>query len=135
MRITMRKCILIKSLIVVPLGRLCVALWAVVCIVANFCTLEASTRLNWGSWIVGPRRCVHDAALTVLQITTRSLTCMGTVPLLVLVLVASLSVLSRALHLIIIISTLISRAKLRTMRFVVLTSVSAGVSLKSPFVI
>jgi hypothetical protein len=40
---TTSRCILIKSLIVFPLGCLWVALWAVVCIVTNFSTF---TRLN-----------------------------------------------------------------------------------------
>jgi hypothetical protein len=66
----------------------------------------------------------------ILLITTKSFVGLRVVPLLVLVLVASLSLQSRALHLIIIISTLISRAKLRTLRVVMWTSVSARLSLK-----
>jgi hypothetical protein len=96
-------CILINSLTVVPLGCLWVALWAVVGIMTNFSTLKTSTRLNWGSCIVISSRCVHDASLMILLVTTRPLTSPRVVPLLVLVLVASLSLLSRALHLIIII--------------------------------
>jgi hypothetical protein len=126
--ITTRRCILFKSLVVVPLGHLWVAIWVVVWIVANFSTLEASTRLNWVSWIVIFGRCIHGASLTVLQIITSSLTYLRYVSPLVLVLIASLCLLSKALHLIIIISTLISRAKLRTLR-VVLSGVSAGLSL------
>jgi hypothetical protein len=133
--ITTSMCIVIKSLIIVPLRRLWVALWAIVCIVASFATHEASTGLNWDSWIVGSSRCVHGASLTILRITPSSLTCMRTISLLVLVLVASLSLLSRALHLIIIISTLISREELRTLRVVMLTSVSAILTMKFPFVI
>jgi hypothetical protein len=69
-------------------GCLWVVLWAVVCIVTNFSTFETSTRLNWGSWVVIFDRCIHNTSLTVLQITTRSLTCLISVPLLVIVLVA-----------------------------------------------
>jgi hypothetical protein len=61
------------------------------------------------------------------MITTRPLTGLRAVSLLVLVLVVSLSLLSRALHLIITISTQISRAKLRTLR-VVLSGVFARLS-------
>jgi hypothetical protein len=46
------ECILIKPLIIIPLRHLWVALWAVVSIVANFATLQASAGLNWGTWIV-----------------------------------------------------------------------------------
>jgi hypothetical protein len=55
------------------------------------------------------------------------------VPLLVLTLIAPLALLSRALHLIIV-STLISRAKLRTLR-VVWACVPAKLTLKLPFVV
>jgi hypothetical protein len=55
------------------------------------------------------------------------------VPLLVLSLIASLALLSRALHLIVV-STLISRAKLRTLR-VVLACTSARLTLKLLFMI
>jgi hypothetical protein len=132
---TTSMCILINSLIVVPLGYLWVALWADVGIMTNFSTIKTSTRLNWSSCIVILGRCVHGASLTILLVTTRYLTGLRVVPLLVLVLVASLSLLSRALHLIIIISTLISRAKLRTLRVVVLPGVSVGLSLKFPLMI
>jgi hypothetical protein len=108
---TTSRCILINSLTVVPLGCLWVALWAIVAIMTNFSTLETSTRLNWGSCIVIFGRCVYDASLTILLVTTRPLTGLRAVPRLVLILVASLTLLSRALHLIIVISTLIYRAK------------------------
>jgi hypothetical protein len=55
------------------------------------------------------------------------------VPLMVLSLIASLTLLSRALHLIVV-STLIPRAKLRTLR-VVLASIPARLTLKFPFMI
>jgi hypothetical protein len=110
-----------------------VALWAVVSIVAKFTTIEASTRLDWSSCIVIFGRCVHNASLTIMLITTRPLTGLRVVPLLVLVLVASLSLLSRALHWIVVISTLISRAKLRTLR-VVLLGIPARLSLEFPLV-
>jgi hypothetical protein len=70
----------------------------------------------------------------ILLITTRPLTGLRIVPLLVLVLVVSLSLLSRALHLIIVLSTLIPRAKLRTLR-VVLLGISARLSLEFPLVV
>jgi hypothetical protein len=131
----MSRCILIKSLSAVPLGCLWVALWAVVVIMTNFSTPKTSTRLYWGNCIVIFGRCVRDVSLTILLLTTRSLTGQSTVPLLVLVLVASLSLISRVLHLIIIISTLISRAKLRTLRVVMWTSVPVRLSLEFPLVI
>jgi hypothetical protein len=65
----------------------------------------------------------------ILLVTTRPLIGLRVVPLLVLVLVVSLSLLSRVLHLIITVSNLISRAKLRTLR-VVLSGVSARLSLE-----
>jgi hypothetical protein len=71
----------------------------------------------------------------ILLITTRPLTDLRVVPLLVLVLIASLSLLSRALHLKIVISTLISRAKMRTLRVVMRTSVPARLSLEFTLVI
>jgi hypothetical protein len=114
----------INSLNDVPLGCLRVPLRAIVGIMTNFTTLKTSTRLDWSSCIVISGRCVHGASLTILLVTTRPLTGLRVVPRLVLVLVVSLSLLSRALYLIIIISTLISRAKLRTLR-VVLSGVSA----------
>ena len=112
---------------VVPLGCLWVALRAIVGIMTKFTTLETSTRLDWSSCIVIYSRCVHVASLMILRVTTRPLTGLRVVPLLVLVLVVSLSLLSRALYLIIIVSTLIPREKLRTLR-VVLSGVSARLS-------
>jgi hypothetical protein len=100
----------------------------------NLSKLKTSTGLDWSSCIVISSQCVHGASLTILLITTRPLTGLRSIPLLVLVLVASLSLLSRELHLIIIISTLISRAKLRTSR-VVLLGVSARLSLEFPLVV
>jgi hypothetical protein len=120
-------CILISSLIVVPLGCLWVALRAIVGIVTKFTSHKASTRLDWSSHVVVSGWCVHDASLTILLVPTRPLTGLRVVPLLVLL--VSLSLLSRALHLIIIVPTLISRAKLRTLR-VVLSSISASLSLE-----
>jgi hypothetical protein len=100
----------------------------------KFTTLETSTRLGWSSCVVISSRCVHGVSLTILLVTTKPLTGLRDVPLLVLVLVVSLSLLSRALHLIVIVSTLISRVKLRTLR-VVLSGVSAKLSLEFPLVI
>jgi hypothetical protein len=128
------RCILINSLIVVPLWCLWVLLRAIVGIMTKFTTLETSTGLDWSSCIVIPSRCVHDVSLTILLITTRPLTGLRIVPLLVLVLVVSLALLSRALYLIVIISTLIPRVKLRTLR-VVLSGVSAILSLEFPLVV
>jgi hypothetical protein len=68
--------------------------------------------------------------LTILLLDTRSLTGLSAVPLLVRVLVAPLTLLSRALCLIVVVSTLISGAELRTLG-VVLTGIPAGL----PFVL
>jgi hypothetical protein len=68
-----------------------------------------------------------------LRITTRPLVGLRAVPLLVLSLITSLALLSRALHLIIV-STLISRAKLRTLR-VVRACVSTRLTLELPFMV
>jgi hypothetical protein len=68
----------------------------------------------------------------ILLVPTRPLSSLRAVPLLVLV--VSLSLLSRVLHLIIIVSTLISRSKLRTLR-VVLSGISARLSLEFPLMI
>jgi hypothetical protein len=130
---TTSRCILINSLIVILLGCLWVALRSVG-IMTKFTTLETSTRLGWSSCVVISSRCVHGVSLTILLVTTKPLTGLRDVPLLVLVLVVSLSLLSRALHLIVIVSTLISRVKLRTLR-VVLSGVSAKLSLEFPLVI
>jgi hypothetical protein len=128
------RCILISSLVAVPLGCLLIAPWAVVSIVAKFATLETDIRLDWSSCDVVFGRCVHDASLMILLITSRPLTGLSVVPLLVLILVAPLTLLPRALHLIVVVPALISRAKLRTLR-VVLTGIPAGLSLEFPFMI
>jgi hypothetical protein len=73
-------------------------------------------------------RCVHGASLTILLLPTRPLTSLSVVPLLVLVLVALLTLLSRALCLVVVVATLIFGAKLRTLG-VVLTGIPAGVPL------
>jgi hypothetical protein len=99
---------------------------------AKFATLETTIGLNWGV-AVAFGLCVYGASLTSLRITTRPLVGLRVVPLLVLSLIASLTLLSRALHLIVV-STLIFRAKLRTLR-VVLASISARLTLKFPFMI
>jgi hypothetical protein len=125
---TTGKRILVKPLVVVLLGCLWIVLHAIVGIMTNFSTLEASIGTNSGDLIIIPGRCVHGVAFTILLVTTRPLSGLRTVPLLVLVLVSSLTLLFRALHLIIAIPTLISRAKLRTLR-VVLLSIPAGLSL------
>jgi hypothetical protein len=67
------------------------------------------------------------------HVTTRPLVGLGVVPLLVLTLIIPLALLSRALHLIII-STLISRAELRTLS-VVRAGVPVGLTLELPFVV
>jgi hypothetical protein len=97
---------------------------------AKFATLETTIRLEWGSCVVVLGRCVHGASLTILLLDTRSLTGLSVVPLLVRVLVAPLTLLSRALCLIVVVSTLISGAELRTLG-VVLTGIPAGL----PFVL
>ena len=126
----MSRCVLVSPLVVVPLGCLLIMPWAVVSIVAKFATLETAIRLDWGSCVVVLGRCVHDASLTILLLDTRSLTGLSAVPLLVRVLVAPLTLLSRALCLIVVVSTLISGAELRTLG-VVLTGIPAGL----PFVL
>jgi hypothetical protein len=123
------RCILISPLVAVPLGCLLIAPWAVVSIVAKFATLETDIGLDWSSCAVVIGRCVHDVSLTILLITTRPLTGLSVVPLLVLILVAPLTLLSRALCLVVVVPTLISRAKLRTLR-VVLTSIPTGLPLE-----
>jgi hypothetical protein len=64
-----------------------------------------------------------------LLITTRPLIGLSVVPLLVLILVAPLSLLSRALYLVVDVLTLISRAELRTLR-VILMGIPAGLPLE-----
>jgi hypothetical protein len=105
---------------------------AVVSIMAKFAALETTIGLDW-CVVVAFGLCVHGATLTSLRITTRPLVDLRDVPLLVLSLIASLALLSRALHLIVV-STLISRAKLRTLR-VVLACTSARLTLKLLFMI
>jgi hypothetical protein len=108
----MSRCILISSLVVVPLGRLLIAPWAVVSIVTKFATLETTIGLDLSSCFVVFGRCVHNASLKILFITTRPFTDLSVVSLMVLILVAPLTLLSRALHLIVVIPILISRAEL-----------------------
>jgi hypothetical protein len=108
--------------------------WAVVGIVAKFATLETTIRLNWGSCVVVLGVCVHGASLTVLLLTTRPMTGLSVVPLLVLVLVAPLTLLSKVLYLVIVVPTLVSGAELRTLR-VVLTDILAGLPLVLSLVI
>ena len=102
---------------------------------AKFATFETAIGLDWSSCVVVFGRCVHSASFTILLMTTRPLTDLSVVPLLVMILVAPLTLLSRALYLVIIVSTLISRAKLRTLRVVMWTSVPATLSLKFQLVI
>jgi hypothetical protein len=128
LHITIGRRILVKPLVVVLLGCLWIVLWAIVGIMTNFSTLEASVGLNWGDLIIIPGWCVHGISLMILLVTIRPLTGLRIVPLLVLVLVDSLTLLSRASHLIIAIPTLISKAKLRTLR-VVSSSIPARLSL------
>jgi hypothetical protein len=61
--------------------------------------------------------------------TARILTGLSVVPVLVLILVALLTLLSRALYLVVVVPTLIFKAKLRTLR-VILTSIPAGLPLE-----
>jgi hypothetical protein len=126
------RCVLVSPLVTVLLGCLLVMPWAVVSIVAKFATLETAIGLEWCVVVVFGL-CVYDASLTSLRITTRPLVGLRVLPLLVLMLIASLTLLSRALHLIVV-STLIPRAKLRTLR-VVLASIPARLTLKFPLMI
>jgi hypothetical protein len=120
-------CVLVSSLTAILLGCLLVMPWAVVSIVSKFATLKIAIGLEW-CVVVAFGLCVYGASLRSLRITSRPLVGLRVVPLLVLSLIASLTLLSRALHLIVV-STLISRAKLRTLR-VVLASISARLTLK-----
>jgi hypothetical protein len=113
MRRSTSRCVLVRSLTVVLLRCLLVAPWKVVSIVAKFATLETSIGLDW-CVVAAFGLCVYDTCLTSLRITTRPLVGLRVVPLLVLSLIASLTLLSRVLHLIVV-STLIPRAKLRTL--------------------
>jgi hypothetical protein len=128
------RCILISPLVAVPLGCLLITPWAVVSIVAKFATLETTIGLDWSSCDVVLGRCVHDASLTILLLTTRPLTGLSVVPLLVLILVAPLTLLSRALDLVVAVPTLISGAELRILR-VVLTGIRAGLPLEHSLMI
>jgi hypothetical protein len=89
---------------------------------AKFAALETTIGLDW-CVVVAFGLCVYGVSLMSLRITTRPLIGLRAIPLLVLSLFASLTLLSRALHLIVV-STLISRAKLRTLQ-VVRASISA----------
>jgi hypothetical protein len=132
LRRSMSGCVLVSSLSAILLGCLLVAPWAVVSIMAKFAALETTIGLDW-CVVVAFGLCVHGATLTSLRISTRPLVGLRVVPLLVLSFIASLALLSRALHLIVV-STLISRAKLRTLR-VVWACVSARLTLKLPFMV
>ena len=126
--------VLVIPLVVVLLGCLWVTPGAVVGIVAKFATLETVIWLNWGSCIVILGWCVHCASLTILLLPTRLLAGLSIASLLVLVLIVPLALLSKALCLIVVISTLISGGELRTLG-VVLSSVSAGLPLVLPFMV
>jgi hypothetical protein len=126
--------VLVSPLVVVPVGCLLIASWTIVSIVAKFSTLETTIRLDWSSCVVVFGRCVHSASLTILLLTTRPLTGLSAVPLLVLILVAPLTLLPRVLYLVVDVPTLISRAELRTLR-VVLTSIPVDLPLELSLVI
>jgi hypothetical protein len=102
------RCVLVIPLVVVLLGCLWVTPRAVVGIVAKFTTLETTIGLNWGSCIVVLGRCVHCASLMILLLPTRPLAGLSVASLLVLVLVAPLTLLSRALCLIVVVPTMVS---------------------------
>ena len=70
----------------------------------------------------------------ILLLTIRPLTGLSVVPLLVLILVASLTLLSRALYLVVDVPTRISGAELRTLG-VVLTGIPADLPLELSLVI
>jgi hypothetical protein len=128
-------CVLVSPLVAVLLGSLLITPWAVVGIVAKFATLETTIRLNWGRCVVVILgRCVHGASLMILLLDTRPLTGLSVASLLVLVLVAPLTLFSRALCLIVVVPTLISGAELRTLA-VVLTGIPAGLPLALSLVI
>jgi hypothetical protein len=122
------------SPLVVLLGCLWVTPGAVVGIVAKFATLQTAIGLNWGSCIVVLGRCVHGASLTILLLDTRPLTGLGVASLLVLILIVPLTLLSRALCLVVFVPTLVSGAELRTLG-IVLPGISAGLPLVLPLVI
>jgi hypothetical protein len=101
----------------------------VVSIVAKFATLEITIRLDWDVCAIVFGWCVHGASLTFLLLTTRPLTGLTTVPLLVLILVAPLTLLSRALCFVVVVPTLVSGPKLRTLG-VILMGIPTGVPLE-----
>jgi hypothetical protein len=88
--------------------------------VAKFATLETTIRLNWGSCVVVLGRCGHGASLMILLFDTRPLTGLGVASLLVLILIVPLTLLSRALCLIVVVPTLISGPELRTLGVVLM---------------
>jgi hypothetical protein len=102
--------------------------------VAKFATLETTIRLNWGSCVVILGWCVHGASLTILLLTTRPFIGLSVVSLLVLILVAPLTLLSRALYLVVDVPTLIFGVELRTLG-VVLTGIPTGLPLVLSLVI
>jgi hypothetical protein len=130
----MSSCVLVSPLVAVLLGCLLITPWAVVSIVAKFATFETTIRFNWGSCFVVLSRCVYGTSLTILLLPTRLLIGLSGVPLLVLVLVAPLTLLSRALYLVVDVPTMISGAELRTLG-VVLMGIHAGLPLKLSLVI
>jgi hypothetical protein len=130
----MSRCVLVSPLVAVLLGCPLITSWAVVSIVAKFATFEIAIRLDSGSCVVVLGRCVHDAFLTVQLLPTRPLTDLSVASLLVLVLAAPLTLLSRALYLIVVVPTLISRAEIKTLE-VVLTGIPAGLPLVLSLVI
>jgi hypothetical protein len=130
----MIRCVLVSPVVAVLLGCLSIMPWAVISIVAKFATLETAIRLNYGSCALVFGRCVHSSSLTILLLSTRPLTGLSTIPLLVLILVAPLTLLSRALYLIVVVTTLISGAELRTLG-VVLTGIPAGLPLELSLII
>ena len=112
---TTSRCILISPLVAVLLGCLWVTPGAFVGIVAKFATLETTIGFNWGSCTFVLGRCVHGASLTILLVPTRPLTGLGVASLLVLILIVPLTLLSRALCLIVVVPILVSGAELRTL--------------------
>jgi hypothetical protein len=102
--------------------------------VAKFTTLETTIRLNWGSCVVVLGQCVCGASLTILLLIIRPVIGLSAAFLLVLVLVASLTLLSRALYLVVVVSTLIFGAELRTLG-VVLPSIPTDMPLVLSLVI
>jgi hypothetical protein len=123
------RCILISPLVAVLLGCLLIAPWTVVSIVAKFATHETTIGLDWSICAVVFGWCVNDTSLMILLMTARPLIGLNVVHLLVLILVAPLALLSRALYLVVVVPTLIFGAKLRTLR-VVLKGIPARLSLK-----